>query len=367
MSRQEVYQLEAEIKQWMPSLKKWQRRGLAMFSMGMVLSERCTLSKVSETLVFMGKADSVERRLQRWLSNERVVLKVLWLSWIRWIMRLIGGEEVVVLIDETKLGKHLGVMMVGLAYRRCCIPLVWRVYDPKAYPAEGQVGIIKQLLLVLREALETDTQVIIQADRGIGTSPKLVEVIQSLGFNYLMRVQGQTRFRHRNGKEYPLKHLVKMGESWAGHGSVFKKHGWLSLHVYVYWELGYDDLWCLVSNLSHLCAKDYACRYWQEASFRDLKSDGWQWQRSQVWLPQHADRLILAMALAYVWILSHGTHIALADDHERRKITRRKHAPYSIFREGLRYFIHLRYHAQLYFSMFLVPQPILAHQKSVVP
>jgi hypothetical protein len=34
-------------------------------------------------------------------------------------------------------------------------------------------------------------------------------------------------------------------------------------------------------------------------SFRDLKSDGFQWQRSRVWNPIHADWMLLILALAY--------------------------------------------------------------------
>jgi hypothetical protein len=37
-------------------------------------------------------------------------------------------------------------------------------------------------------------------------------------------------------------------------------------------------------------------------SFRDLKSDGFQWQRSRVWDPAHAEWLLLILALAYFLI-----------------------------------------------------------------
>lgn len=44
-------------------------------------------------------------------------------------------------------------------------------------------------------------------------------------------------------------------------------------------------------------------------AFRDFKSNGWQWQRSHVRMPDHANRLWLAMALAYGWMLSLGTYV----------------------------------------------------------
>ncbi len=44
----------------------------------------------------------------------------------------------------------------------------------------------------------------------------------------------------------------------------------------VVWVVGYKDFWCLITNDPTAQADHYAIRYWQEAGFRDLKSDGWQ-------------------------------------------------------------------------------------------
>lgn len=340
MSQRELYQWSEEIRKHLP-LKKWQALGLALFSIGIVLAERCTLSKVAEKLVWRGKADSVERQFQRLLANPRLKVEALFGRWTGWIVSKLASDELTLLVDETKLGKHLGVMMVGLAYRSCCIPLAWRCYHFDAYPVEGQVGLIQTLLRQVKAGLSPQHQVKVEVDRGIGTSPLLVKAIQALGFDFLFRVQGTTRFKSEQGKEYPLKHLVKMGEHWTGSGYVFKKHGWLRVQVYVYWELGYTDLWCLISNRDDLHGRDYAIRYWQEAGFRDLKSDGWNWQRSQVWQPDHAQRLILIMALAYAWMLSLGTLIAQAPPALRLLITRGSRRTFSLFRQGLRFFAHL--------------------------
>ena len=45
---------------------------------------------------------------------------------------------------------------------------------------------------------------------------------------------------------------------------------------------------------------------WIELMFRDMKSSGWEWERSRVWIPERADRLWLAMSLAYALALSLG-------------------------------------------------------------
>lgn len=71
----------------------------------------------------------------------------------------------------------------------------------------------------------------------------------------------------------------------------------------------------------------HAKNYPKECSFRDLKSDGFSWDKSHVWLPNHAERLILVLVMAYTLVLSLGMDVARP---KRGRATR-----YSIFRLGL--------------------------------
>ncbi|MHB8752858.1 MAG: hypothetical protein ACYDBJ_27150 [Aggregatilineales bacterium] len=80
---------------------------------------------------------------------------------------------------------------------------------------------------------------------------------------------------------------------------------------------------------------EYAKRYWQEAAFRDLKSDGWQWQTSRIFTPAHANLLVLVLSLAYAWVLTLGT-LAFDDPSLYRLVAKGKTRPYSLFRLGLR-------------------------------
>jgi hypothetical protein len=72
------------------------------------------------------------------------------------------SREYVILVDETKLGEHLKVMLVGLAYQGRCIPLAWMCYPPGT---PGQVNRIEQLLKQVKWEMPADGQVLVQADR----------------------------------------------------------------------------------------------------------------------------------------------------------------------------------------------------------
>jgi hypothetical protein len=144
--------------------------GLALYSYGVVLARQCAPSRVAEKLPLVGKADTVQRRLERWLANERIDWQRACQAWSRWVLSHYTGARLILLVDETKLGGHLSAMVVGLAYRGCCIPLAFWCYAPTAWPLK-QVTLIEQLLSWIAPGIPKGVIPLVQADRGIGTSP----------------------------------------------------------------------------------------------------------------------------------------------------------------------------------------------------
>lgn len=336
MSLEQVYQWGGTIREHFPNLGYWQALNLALYSLGMVLARHSAPSRVAEKCGVVGKPDSIQRRLERFLDNAEVSWWTCCRYWATWVIGRYAGERLILLVDETKLGQHLSVMVLGLAYRGCCIPLAFWCYQPDAWP-DSQVNLLDELLCWVVESIPDGVIPLVQADRGIGTSPAVVRSVCTLGWQFLFRVQGTTKLR-ANGQERSLRHLVNgPGQHWSATGQVFKKGGWLPATVQVIWAVGYRDPWCLITN----CPDTgdgwlYAQRYWQEAGFRDLKSDGWQWQTSRIWSPDHANRLLLVMALATAWTLTLGT-FAFDDPDLKAHFTKGRVPTYSLFRLGLRF------------------------------
>lgn len=335
MSLEEFYHWQGRVRQAFRFLGCWQILGLALYSYGVVLARQCAPSRVAEKLCFVGKADTVQRRLERFLDNERIDWQVCCRAWAKWVLSQYSGERIILLVDETKLANHLSVMVVGLAYRSCCIPLAFWCYLPKSWPMK-QVDLIVTLLAWIAPSIPLGIIPLVQADRGIGTSPDLLRAIVQMGWYFEVRVQKNTRLRREAQDDCPLAALVSAaGQTWRGSGQVFKKAGWLDADVVVVWGTAYRECWCLVTNCPWVTGWDYAVRYWQEASFRDLKSDGWQWQASRIWTPDHANRLLLVMTLAYAWVLTLGT-LVYVDADLASLVTKRSQPTYSLFRLGLR-------------------------------
>lgn len=302
------------------------RRVLRDCVLAMLVSRSCLLDDMAHALRPRGTYGSQYRRIQRFLANDRVVIDQLQQQWTQLVIDRICPTDVTLLVDETALSKHLRIMVLGMWTPDGCIPIAWRSYHPQTYPACRQVGVIVNLIDRVRPALPIPCPTMVLADRGIGTSPDLIQALDQRGIDILFRVQKTTRFRNAQGQEIPLTQLGIPGYAWQSVGDVFKKAGWLSLSACVAWDSDYDEPLCLVSTRP-IDPQLYLNRFDQEVSFRDLKSDGFQWHRSHVWIPDHADRLMLILTIAYALVLAVGQ--ALTSNSNKR------HTRVSVFRRGL--------------------------------
>jgi hypothetical protein len=285
------------------------------------------------------------RRWRRFLSNSRFPLEDFFRDWVAWVLGRLGEAHVTLLVDETKLHDRIGVMMVGVAWEGRCLPLVWRTYRANSaveYPAEGQVKLIEVLLRTVQDGLPTGTEVLVLADRGIGTSPALCQAVAALGWSYLFRVTCQTKIITADG-DRTIAQQVQPGDIWAAAGLIFKQRGQIPAYARALWSVDYDEPWALVTNDDRLTGHEYARRNWQEQSFRDLKSGGWHWGESRVRLPDHVARLLVVLVLAYTWVIALGSQaVAAGRAHPVvRQVNGSPRRLWSLFKEGLYFFVEV--------------------------
>jgi hypothetical protein len=338
-----LYQWEQELAQHLPMLNSWQQANVALFSYGIIRAESCQQGNVARQVSCAEGVESTVRRWRRFLDNSTFPLEEFFASWSRWVVEAIGSREVTLLVDETKLHERMGVMMVGVAWEGRCLPLAWRTYRANcaaAYPSEGQAGMIEGLLRQVKAGLPEQMQVLVLADRGIGTSPDLCRRVAGLGWRYLFRVTCQSKIVTGEG-DLTIAQQVQPGEIWLGSGKIFKKRGQIPAHAIALWSVGYAEPWALVTNDERLTGHEYARRNWQEQSFRDLKSGGWHWGESRLRQPDHVARLLVLLALAYTWVVALGSQ---AVNRQRcQPLTRRSDGTFrrqwSLFKEGLRFFV----------------------------
>lgn len=340
-----LYQWQELLAGHLPCLNSWQLANVALFSYGVILAESCQQEEVGRQVSCGELVASTARRWRRFLDNGGFPLEAYFAVWTRWVVSALGSDKVILLVDETKLRDRIGVMMVGVAWEGRCLPLAWRVYRANSaadYPTEGQVGMIETLLQQIKAGLDETHDVLVLADRGIGTSPALCRAVEALGWHYLFRVTCQTKVVTACDA-LTIAQQVQPGEIWSASGAVFKKRGHIPAYALALWEVDYDEPWALVTNDPQLTGHEYARRNWQEQSFRDLKSGGWQWGQSRIRHPDHVARLLVLLTLAYTWVVALGSQAVAAA--RARPLVRRAGAAlgrlHSLFKEGLNYFVEI--------------------------
>lgn len=327
-----VYRLRDEIRQWLIPLQAWQALGLAIFSYGVVKGRHSQLSLLAEDLSEFGEVETVRKRLNRWLSNPRIDTRAVCQAWVSWVWAAMPAQQrAILIVDETKIGKRIGVLMISLAYQKRAIPLMWRCYKADSaadYPPEGQVQMIVAMMQQICACLPAASRPILLADRGIGHSSTLMKKLQKQQIRYLLRIKWEARFTDETGDTAVLHERAQPGLPWKAEGTLFTHQRQVASQVHIRWDVDCPQPWCLATNDPTISSLAYAQRVWQEESFRDLKSGGWQWQSSFIRDPDRASRFLLILAVAYGWMVALGARLIEPSTEKPR---------YSIFRRGLQW------------------------------
>jgi hypothetical protein len=252
----------------------------------------------------------------------------------------------VLLLDPTSQDQRVVMLTAAVWYRGRALPLAWAAW-PANTPLSGpgfweRVG---ALLTEVASLLPAGVPVTWLADRAFGT-PAFTDQLAAYGWHWVVRVQGQTRYRDPAERERTLRELVSgPGDRAKGRGHVFKKHGWRAASVVAFWGRKFTTPLLLVSDgpPGWDVLALYRRRYAIETEFRDYKSSGWQWEKGQVVDLAHVERLLVGMALATWLVVCAGAQEA-AEALQAEPTGKRRTRPYdgkrSLFTLGLQNFAH---------------------------
>lgn len=325
MNIQIMHSWQRHLQLCLAGLHAYQVQALAAFSLAAATARHCHLSRLAAHVPSPSQPHSTRRRLLRLLGNERLDVTTACAQLATWLHRWNAPTaRLHLLLDETPLRNDLRVLKISVAYRRRALPLVWCCYplSGRAQPMPATVLALMQQAHHLITQYAPQAQVVLLADRGL-CWPQLMTQCQQWQWHYLLRAQSQTKWRHfshlrstssghpfnPSARSGTLAELAQQpGQWWCGRAQVFQKAGWLECNVIACWPQGAKEAWLLVSSLEptlHVC-RWYARRIWQEQSFRDEKSYGFNWQASQVRQPRRVQRLLLILGLAQLWLMHLG-------------------------------------------------------------
>jgi len=318
---------------------------IALLVTGIIQAKSASPAQVAKALSRLqltgAKAESLERRIRRMENDPELLASLCFHPFARAHLRYGHPSELILILDPTTQEDKLVMVSIAVWFRGRALPLAWAIWPGNTVlEGEGLWKRIERLLAEVAPLMPAHAEITLIADRAFGC-PAFIDLLAQYHWHYVVRVQGQTVCRDRLGRAQPVQSLAAYRNQRAKlRGQVFKKNGWRSASVVVYWGKRHQAPLCLVSDLKpdwfliHL----YRRRYPIEAQFRDYKSHGWRWEQGQVKDLLHMERLLTAMALA-TWIVllvaTWKAQLILAKPPTGKRRTRPWEAKMSLFAHGL--------------------------------
>jgi Transposase DDE domain len=306
MAPRALYQrLYQHLQACVPGLGVWPTRRLALVVTGLLVARHTALPRLAAQLRRVtptAQPDSIERRLRRTLAHTKWDTTAVFEAFARASVRYLPRGRCVLLLDDTQQTDHCTLSTLALAYGGRALPLAWCRWSGQLEGKYWQQ--IDQLFEQAQRILPPQVQPVLLADRGL-SSPKLIKLVCQRGWDYVLRVQGETTLRsaRRGPRLARLDELVQQpgAPNVFIEGWVFSKYS-IWAHIAAIWRVGYQEPWLLVSNLDlgRELPQLYARRMQVEALFRDAKSGGFEWELSRVLRADRAQRLLLGIMLA-IW------------------------------------------------------------------
>lgn len=233
------------------------------------------------------------------------------------------------------------LFQISLATDGFSIPLGFFQYDIDALWAEDA----RELLTTLDGYIPQHFTVILLADR-VHTGDPFLCCLDDLNWEYVFRAPEDTYIATPKGWKM-LRSLSKRKNvgRFLNNVRVWKGSARRStISLYKYARAGFRAVnWYLISSLPASMERfaEYACRWWQECTFKDIKSALFQWERGRVLEPERVEVLLIGLscALWVMWLLGRAyEHVPKRKPTTTTPQKRRK----SIIKQGIDIFEKFR-------------------------
>jgi hypothetical protein len=302
---------------------------LLLIMLGLYKGRSVHLSRIASRIPSQARKVSTVERIRRFLSNEAVQVAVWYKRTAQQLIeRAVAGGGVHFIIDSSKIGFGQQLLMVALAYGRRSLPIVWCWLPYK----RGHSTTAQQLTLLraVKALVPAGVQASLVGDSEFGR-PLLLEELDRWGWQYALRQPGDHLVWPKTASDWlrlDWIHLLPNVPHWLSHTLLTADNAYPTSLV-LYRQSGQALPWFLATNCAcpRVAIRLYRRRMWIEEMFGDLKSNGFDVEASHLRQAQRLDRLMLALALLYVWFIALGEHLvrsaltALVDRADRRDLS----------------------------------------------
>lgn len=301
------------------------------------------------------RQQSLTKRFGRWLQNKHNTLESWFLPVAKELLAGLAHQPIHLVMDGSVVGRGCLALMLSVVYHGRALPLCWLVI--KAEKGHFPQDTHRALLAQVKEIMPEGAQVTFLGD-GEFDGTDLQADLRRANWRYVCRTASNILVSVY-GRELQIADMAPTrGEALALTPAYLTAKHFGPLSVLAVWEQAYQEPIYLVTNFQDLEAavRLYKERGHIETFFSDLKSRGFQIQKSHLGKPERLSRLLIAACLAYIWMISLG--VCALQDSWMRILHRLDRCDLSLFSLGSRLLAHALNEDLPIPEGFLVP-PIL--------
>lgn len=227
------------------------------------------------------------------------------------VLRSVGchHEPLMILMDRSMINDTLNLLHVSVAFGGRALPLGWvRV------PHDGNscLALQQRLLLWLADCLPRGVDSFLVADREFHSIHLAQWIETHLRCHLVLRLKAGT-WVEVAGQWQPAGRLAVKGERHFYRNVRVTRDPKVThrVNLAAIWEGTEDEPWLLMSDVSDAEEIEavYKKPYWIEEMFSDHKRRGLNLEATRLTDPERLERLLTAVALAYLWIMEVGAMV----------------------------------------------------------
>lgn len=303
-------------------------KALAWMIYGLICSGKISLSEWECYIPSRAiKAQSFERRWQRFVSNQRIRVRSLYVPLVLGAIKNWHSQRLYLALDTTMLWNRFCIIHLSIVCGGRAVPFLWKVLEHKS----STVAFVeyKLMLRLTEKLLSSYSDIMLLADRGFANH-ELVNWLQNSSWHYCLRLPCDVTLHGVRKHPIELKYLwPKKAEAVLYHNVGLWLDGEHRCNIVLANVRGVKEPWAVITdeNPSLQTLWQYGLRFRVEELFLDSKSGVFQLEDSKIRHANALERLYLIVALALLFATCHGMTLQLkglrtqVDPHWKRGLS----------------------------------------------
>ena len=135
----------------LPDLKNEHQITLSEMISGILRSGSVQFRKIAQKVDYDGENSSLACKFRRFVRNKNISVRLNYLPFVQLILDALEGEDLVLMMDSSKVGGKCICLMLTIYYKGRALPLCWSVFKGRKghSSARLQLEIVKYIAALL--------------------------------------------------------------------------------------------------------------------------------------------------------------------------------------------------------------------------